>query len=109
MDSFRDAAITAGLDDGALFANISSRTPLELSDGNWTGLVSRLGPTVGESSEARRAAAFRQYNLLSTEGAPSTRGSAWQLARNLLGRQLGDACTESFPCQPWRSNLFIWI
>ena len=65
-------------------ANVSFRTPLELSDGNWTGLAARLGPTVGESSEARRAAAFRQYILPSTEGAPSTRGSAWRNWRGIL-------------------------
>ena len=53
VEPLRDAAITAGLDDGALLANFSFRTPLELSDGNWTGLAARLGPTVGESSEAR--------------------------------------------------------
>ncbi len=57
IEPLRDA-ITAGLDDGALFANFSSRIPLELSDGNWTGLAARLEPTVGEASEARRAAAF---------------------------------------------------
>ena len=32
VEPLRDAAITAGLDDGALFANFSSRNPLELSD-----------------------------------------------------------------------------
>ncbi len=84
VEPLRDAAVAAGLDDGALFANFSSRTPLEQSDGNWTGLAARLGPTVCESSEVRRAAAFRQYILPSTEGAPSTRGSAWRNWRGIL-------------------------
>lgn len=67
-----------------LFSNLSGRTPMELSDGNWPGLAASLGPPAGTATEVHRAAAFRRYILPSTEGAPSTRVSAWRSWRGIL-------------------------
>lgn len=109
VEPLRDLAVAAGLDDRALLSDISARTPMEQCDGDWPGLAASLGPAADYSSEAQRSAAFRRYILPSTEGAPSTRGSAWRNWRGILTWAAARHCLDCILPMP-RPTLesFLW-
>ena len=87
VEPLRDAAVAAGLDDGALFANFSSRTPLAALDLPSASLLRCAELQRSASTSFRRLRAPRPH-----VAPPGATGVEF-----LLGRQLGDACTKSFP------------
>lgn len=82
VDCLRELVVEAGADPGILLADFSAATSLEISDGNWQGVMKVIGGE-GAGSVAESAAAFRRHVAPSME-AVSTREKAWASWRTVL-------------------------